>query len=278
MPSRILVVEDSPDLLLAISESLKEEGYDVVAASTGAEAQEIMDTQVPELAVLDMQLPDTSGLDLCEMIKGIADIPIIMFSGVASQERVVDVIQRGADDYILKGTGLEVLITRVAYHLERRPTSESGGTDTVDPRATRSSDIEKNADWILVADPDPSIRGALGTVLDRLEYKWFEVGTGKEALAEIRRYGTRAMLLELDMPDMSGIEILGQIGKMPTEQLVGVIVVTRKHSPEFRRKLGFFRTVDYIEKPWNAGKIDLILATALDKALRGTQRRPAKSA
>ena len=278
MPSRILVVEDSPDLLLAISESLKEEGYDVVAASTGAEAQEIVDTRVPELAVLDMQLPDTSGLDLCDMIKGAADIPVIMFSGVASQNSVVDVIRRGADDYILKGTGPEVLITRVAYHLKRRPVSESGGADTAAPRAARSSDMEKDADWILVADPDPSIRSALGTVLDRLEFKWFEAGTGKQALAEIRRYGTRVVLLELDMPDLTGIEILGQIVKVPAEQLVGVIVVTRRHSPEFRRRLGFFQTVDYIEKPWNAGKVDLILATALDKALRGTRRRLAKSA
>ena len=127
MPSeKILVVEDNPDIRGAVVEAFMDSGYRVSAVGDGDEALREFYTFQPELVLLDVLLPGTSGFELCERIRSMSNVPVIMFSGLANEREKVWAFQRGADDYIVKGTGLNEILARVAASLRRAQTPSAG--------------------------------------------------------------------------------------------------------------------------------------------------------
>jgi CheY-like chemotaxis protein len=134
--SKILVIDDNELVSLMLKEHLAQEGYEVALAADAnrgyAEAIEF----VPDLILLDVQLPDVVGFDLIRIIKNRDDlrqIPIIMITGTArTAEDTVKGFQLGADDYVLKPFEMPVLLERIKVHLRRaqsRP-PESPGVGT----------------------------------------------------------------------------------------------------------------------------------------------------
>ncbi len=119
MAETILIIDDDPDWLCMISLALQETGYCVCAASTGAEGLRLLREQQPDLALLDAMLPDTDGWQLCEDIRAISTIPIILFSARQSEQDKVRGLELGADDYIVKPCTLAELRARVAAALRR---------------------------------------------------------------------------------------------------------------------------------------------------------------
>src|SRR3954454_555577 len=104
--TRILVVDDEPTILEVLSDLLRGEGYEVWQASTGQEGLQIARERRPDLVVLDIMLPDVSGIDVCRRIKADPTLPdtfVILFSGTATSalEKAAG-LDIGADDYIIK--------------------------------------------------------------------------------------------------------------------------------------------------------------------------------
>ncbi len=119
--ARILVVDDSPDILSIVQRGLQRRGYEVVAASDGESALRAFSREIPDLVVLDLLLPDADGIDLCYQMQEIAEIPVIMLTsrdGVADR---VEGLRAGADDYVVKPFAMEELVARVEAVLRRRP-------------------------------------------------------------------------------------------------------------------------------------------------------------
>jgi DNA-binding response OmpR family regulator len=116
LAKRILVVEDDSDIMLAVAQALEEEGYEVAAALDVSIAKLLIQNEMPDVAIIDHQLPDGTGDEICRMITSSGKTPVIMFTGEAQEGTVLECLDSGATDYVLKGTGIEELVVRVAKH------------------------------------------------------------------------------------------------------------------------------------------------------------------
>src|SRR2546421_7113874 len=113
MPKRILVVEDDATIRETLSFNIKKEGYLVWAAQDGVEALSSARTARPDLILLDLMLPEMSGLEVCRLLRQEGDVPIIMLTAKDSEVDKVVGLQLGADDYITKPFSLRELFARM---------------------------------------------------------------------------------------------------------------------------------------------------------------------
>jgi PAS domain S-box-containing protein len=122
-PKRILAVDDSPTYLHRLADELRTEGYDVILASSGREAIELLEVQPADCILLDLLMPGMSGQETCQVIKkrlAWRNIPLVILTAVPEAEAMVDGINAGADDYVSKSSDFEVLKARVRAQLRRR--------------------------------------------------------------------------------------------------------------------------------------------------------------
>jgi two-component system, OmpR family, KDP operon response regulator KdpE len=123
-PSRraatILVVEDDRAQLRSLGDILTARGYRVVAASSAGDALSLLDVETMDLALIDLGLPDLDGIELSRQIGLRADCPRIILTADDRGSRIVDGLDGGADDYVLKPYDSEVLLARVRGALRRR--------------------------------------------------------------------------------------------------------------------------------------------------------------
>lgn len=121
MPERILVVDDAPENIQAISTILRAEGYQVLAATDGARALEVLRKVRPDLLLLDVIMPELDGFEVCKRLKAaaeFAEIPVIFLTGKTETEDVVRGFEVGAVDYVTKPFHAHELLARVRTHLE----------------------------------------------------------------------------------------------------------------------------------------------------------------
>lgn len=138
MSEKILIVDDDVDSLKLIGLMLKRNGYEVVAADTGTNALAKADTENPDLIILDVMMPDMSGLEVCRRLRAnnnTIDIPIIMFTAKTLIDDKVKGFEAGADDYLTKPTHPAELASRVKSILARN-TAKKQGKDAPESPAT----------------------------------------------------------------------------------------------------------------------------------------------
>ncbi|MFI7068947.1 response regulator [Micromonospora sp. WMMD754] len=111
--TRILVVDDEPQILRALRINLRARGYDVEVADTGAAALKAAAAHPPDLVVLDLGLPDLDGTEVIRGLRGWTGVPIIVLSGRAGSEDKVAALDAGADDYVTKPFGVDELLARI---------------------------------------------------------------------------------------------------------------------------------------------------------------------
>ena len=121
-PPLVLVVDDEQSYRDALSVTLQREGFLVVTAADGAEAIERFDATHPALILLDVMLPNISGIDVCREIRSRSRVPIIMVTARNCEIDAVVGLEVGADDYVSKPFRLRELIARVRAALRRVPT------------------------------------------------------------------------------------------------------------------------------------------------------------
>jgi two-component system, OmpR family, response regulator len=126
-PKTILLVEDDGALRLLTSRALRQSGYSVLTAATGAEMWVTLRENTVHLIVLDIMLPGTNGFDLFRKLRRESDVPIIFISARGSEEDRVLGIELGADDYLAKPFSTRELAARVGAVLRRAGGAEIGG-------------------------------------------------------------------------------------------------------------------------------------------------------
>jgi DNA-binding response OmpR family regulator len=122
-PKKILAVDDSLTHLEALADRLREEGYEVVKATSGEAALELLHVEMFDCILLDLMMPGLSGHETCRRIKGapvIRNIPLIMLTALEDQEAMIEGINAGADDYVAKSHDFEVLTARLRAQLRRK--------------------------------------------------------------------------------------------------------------------------------------------------------------
>jgi two-component system response regulator RegX3 len=117
--ARILVVEDEESLAETVRYNLEREGYRVSVAPDGRRALERFGAESPSLVILDLMLPEMSGLDVCRQIRRISQVPIVMVTAKDSEADKVAGLELGADDYVTKPFSVRELVSRVRANLRR---------------------------------------------------------------------------------------------------------------------------------------------------------------
>ncbi len=123
---RALVVEDSPEFMLLCRHLLEKEGFDVVVATDGRGAVEQAQRERPEIAILDLGLPDVDGIEVCRQIRQFTDAYIVMVTGRTDEMDKVVGLSVGADDYVTKPFSPRELTARVQA-MRRRPRTAAAG-------------------------------------------------------------------------------------------------------------------------------------------------------
>jgi two-component system, OmpR family, response regulator RegX3 len=128
----ILVVEDERAITEPLAEALEREGFRPAVAGSAAEALERAGTVPPDLVLLDIGLPDGSGLDVCRELRRRTEVPIIMLTARGSEADRVAGLELGADDYVVKPFSARELTARVRAVLRRsRPALSANGTGAI---------------------------------------------------------------------------------------------------------------------------------------------------
>jgi two-component system, OmpR family, KDP operon response regulator KdpE len=149
--ARILVVDDEPQIVRGLRIILRTAGYAVESAESKAQALAALGSRPPDAVVLDLVLPDGSGVEVCQEVRRFSRLPILVLSAVGDEREKVRALDAGADDYITKPFGTDELLARLRAVL-RRSADPGGGSqiavgeltiDVLDRRVTAGPDAEE---------------------------------------------------------------------------------------------------------------------------------------
>jgi len=116
---RVLVVDDEPRMIGFIRMNLELEGYQVIEAHNGLEALEAVRTQLPDVVLLDVMMPELDGFETLRMLREFSSIPVVMLTAKGEEDDKVYGLELGADDYVTKPFGPRELSSRVKAVLRR---------------------------------------------------------------------------------------------------------------------------------------------------------------
>lgn len=114
-PCKILMIDDSAELrrVLRMAFASMRSEYQMLEAGSLAAGRALLESEQPDLLVLDAELPDGSGFDFCREVRMESDIPILLSSGLAAKERIVEGYGAGCNDYLVKPYLLDTLLERL---------------------------------------------------------------------------------------------------------------------------------------------------------------------
>ena len=117
--TRILVVDDDPAILRTLAIGLRAHGYEPLTAADGRSAVALGRTDPPDLVILDLGLPDISGVEVLRQLRAFSQVPVIVLSARDGSEDKVEALDVGADDYVTKPFGMEELLARARAAVRR---------------------------------------------------------------------------------------------------------------------------------------------------------------
>ena len=144
--TRVLVVDDEPQLLRALSINLRARHYDVTPPPTATEALQLAAAHPPDVVILDLGLPDMDGTEVIAGLRGWTDVPILVLSGRSDSIDKVDALDAGADDYVTKPFGMDELLARLRAMTRRAPARQ-------DAAARRRPSARPPSTWPRAASP-----------------------------------------------------------------------------------------------------------------------------
>jgi len=137
----ILVVDDEPQIRRVMRMALSSQGFEVIEARSGEEGLEKLREHLPDLVLLDLNMPGIGGLETCRSIRIGSEVPIIVLTVRSKEEEKVEALDAGADDYVTKPFGMKELLARIRAALRRTPASSAGG-----PHIFASDDLDVDFD------------------------------------------------------------------------------------------------------------------------------------
>jgi two-component system response regulator RegX3 len=193
---RVLVVDDEPAIVDAVTYALRGEGFDVASAADGEEALRRLEGNRFDLLVLDLRLPRLSGVEVCRRVRSSSTIPIIMLTAKDAEVDRVLGLEVGADDYVMKPFSLAELVSRVRAQLRRReldraerPTVYRAGDLTIDlvrhevhvgDRAVHVTDSEFRLLTLLAREP-----GRVFTRREVMQHLWRSEYVGDQRACDV---------------------------------------------------------------------------------------------
>jgi CheY-like chemotaxis protein len=256
---QLLLVEDDARERLGITELLRDDDIDIVAAETGAEAIARMNASPPDCVVLDLRLPDMSGFDILERISAdstLRDIPVIVFTGRELSPEEDAQLHTMARSVVVKGVeSPERLLDETALFLHRVFADMPSDKQRMLERL-HSSDENLVNQKVLLVDDDARNIFALSSVLERRGMQVLTATTGREAIALLEETpGVAIVLMDIMMPEMDGYETMQVIRGKPEFRRLPIIALTAKAMKGDREKCLEAGASDYLAKPVNTEQL-----------------------
>lgn len=162
----VLLIEDDPAIRRLLRASFEDTGLKLVEAENGKEGVELATRKSPDLILLDIGLPDMSGLEIVQLVRGWSKIPIIMLTAQGQERVKVECLEAGADDYVTKPFGVSELIARIRATIRRSLTAASeNGSSVFESGALRvdfaSREVLLNGERIRVTPLEYKLLAAL---------------------------------------------------------------------------------------------------------------------
>ena len=230
MAKRILIIDDDA-MNLKMEKYILQNTYDVFCARSGSEGLALLKQQKFNLVLLDLYMPNMNGLEVLQKIrsdKETADIKVIFLTSSGMKTDITEAIRLGALDFVEKPFVPTELLERIK----------------------RAFEVEKK-DSILVVDDDMMNLMLTKKILG-IRYEVSCVSSGQQALSYLRDTVPDMILLDLHMPEMSGLEVLEEIHKINTVADVPVIFLTADSDRKTEIEIFKAGAMDYIQKPFIA--------------------------
>ncbi len=206
---RILLVDDDPDSLTLLSHYLKDTACELETVDSATKAMVAVKRQKPDLITLDLQMPNETGDSFLESLRAIPEfknIPVVVVSIIARDFRGK---LPGATDYVQKPVNQHDLIWAIKRNIQSAPCC------------------------VLLVEDDPDMREVIGGYLSDLKLELRTAGNGKEALNILDDYHPDLILLDLRMPEMSGLKFIQNLKKRSLQDPPEILIITGKAiSPE----------------------------------------------
>ncbi len=199
---KILVVDDEPNIRRFIQHELTIRGHQVIEATGGKEALDMARKHHPDLITLDIMMPDLNGLDVTAVLKNNPDtkkIPILIISVFEDRQKA---FQLGVNDYLTKPISIDGLMKRVNFLIVNS---------------------QKN---ILVADDDENLTRSLSYELEKRGFIVQTAHSGKQVLAALTQNRPDLMLLDINMPEMNGYEVMKAVKDNPETAGIPIVMLT----------------------------------------------------
>ena len=256
---RLLVVEDNKAEQLSIHELLGHDDIEIVNAATGKEALDILRQEACDCVVLDLRLPDMSGFEVLECMRGeqaLADVPVVVFTGRELSANEDAQLHTMARSIVVKGVeSPERLLDETALFLHRVFSNLPAEKQRMLERLN-SSDEDLVGRTVLLVDDNSRNIFALSSVLERRGMHVLTATTGSEAIELIEQTPELAIvLMDIMMPEMDGYQTIENIRGNPTHRRLPIIALTAKAMKGDREKCLEAGASDYLAKPVNTEQL-----------------------
>jgi two-component system KDP operon response regulator KdpE len=200
--TRVLVVDDEPQIVRALVINLKARKYEVDAASDGAGALETAAARHPDVVVLDLGLPDMDGVEVIKGLRGWTRVPILVLSARHSSDEKVEALDAGADDYVTKPFGMDELLARLRAAVRRA--EPVGGEDDVTTVETEGFTVDLAAKKVHRDGRDVRLTPTEWHLLEVLVRNTGRLVSQKQLLQEVwgPSYGTETNYLRVYMAQL----------------------------------------------------------------------------
>mgnify|MGYP006277887805 FL=1 len=145
---KILVVDDEKRMVRFIQLNLEQDGFQVVTAYNGEEALDQVRTQLPDLVLLDIMMPDIDGFQVLKKIREVSTVPVIMLTAKGEEDDRVRGLELGADDYITKPFSPRELVSRIKAVLRRTKTFQEDQEDVIEVDDRLTIDFSRREVWV----------------------------------------------------------------------------------------------------------------------------------
>ncbi|TMJ43620.1 MAG: response regulator, partial [Alphaproteobacteria bacterium] len=256
---RLLVVEDDRAEQKSIAELLGHDDIEIVPAGTGAEALRVLRAQPCDCVVLDLRLPDMSGFEVLEELRGdakLSDVPVVVFTGRELSAEEDAELHTMARSIVVKGVeSPERLLDETALFLHRVVTELPPEKQRMLERLN-SSDEDLVGRTVLLIDDDARNIFALSSVLERRGMRVLTATTGSEAIALVDSTPDLGIvLMDIMMPEMDGYQTMRAIRQKPAFRRLPMIALTAKAMKGDREKCMEAGASDYLAKPVNTEQL-----------------------
>jgi DNA-binding response OmpR family regulator len=273
MNPKILSVDDSKTVQMALARLFGPFECELCEARNGADGLAVAAREKPDLIILDSNMPVMDGVKMLQRLRGNAELkrtPVIMLTSESGSENIATVARLGVRDYVKKPFKDDVLLAKVARVIPlvaRAVTEEHLGTSKrrSTSQAERANGLAASAATlqqasVLVVDDSRTMRlSMVGALKDLGFYNIKEAKNGRQALELARSESFDLMLLDMEMPEMNGMEVLLALKNEPKLSGLPVIVISAADQVETAVKCIEAGAEDYLPKPFNP---TLLLARA----------------